>query len=198
MGVGLFVDGKPYHGSGGLEGELGHITIDPSAEEICICGKKGCLEAITSAPSVVRQYLAKKGVIEPQGSDITLLDVFDAARHGDEIALSVLNRVVTFLGLALSFTVNVFNPEMIILGGDIPSGQDLLLLPLKEAIMRNVPEPYQRSLKILVSPLGLDIGLKGAASLAFHRTISESALLQKLCVPPAAQMYVAMPRASVR
>jgi glucokinase len=198
VGLGIFVDGKPYHGSGGLEGELGHITIDPSADEICICGKRGCLEAITSAPSVVRQYVAKKGLIETPGSETTILDVFNAARQGDEIALRVLNRVVTFLGLALSFTVNVFNPEMIILGGDIPLGQDLLVSRLKEEILRNVPEPYQRSLKVQVSPLGLDIGVKGAASLAFHRTISDSASLQKLCVPPAAQMYVAMPQSDAR
>ena len=190
VGLGIFVDGRPYHGSGGLEGELGHITIDPSAEDICNCGKKGCLEAITSGPNVVRQYLAKKGLHESNGAHTTVLDIFEAARRGDEVALQVLHRVGTFLGLALSFMVNVFNPEIIILGGDIALGQDVLLPRINEEILRNVPEPYKRALKVQVSPLGLDIGLKGAASLAFIRTISESALMQKLCLPPAARMYV--------
>ena len=198
VGLGIFVDGRPYHGSGGLEGELGHITIDPNAEDICICGKKGCLEAITSGPNVVRQYLTKKGLLDSHGTITTVRDVFDAARRDDQAAKDVLSRVNHFLGLALSYVVTIYNPEIIILGGDIVLGQDLLVSAIREEISRNVPEPYQRTLNLQISPLGLDIGLKGAASLAFHRTISDPTLLLKLCTPSSNRMYVGAARRDAR
>ena len=185
LGWASFVDGKPYHVEWRPGGRTGTHHHRPQRRRYLHLRQERLPGSNNLTPQRCPAVSGEKGGLpEPQGADTTILDVFDAARRGDEIALSVLNRVVTYLGLALSFTVNVLNPEMIILGGDIPLGQDLLVSRLKEVIVRNVPEPYQRSLKVLVSPLGLDIGLKGAASSCFPPNPIRIGVIAEVVCPP--------------
>jgi glucokinase len=185
-GVGLsgFIDGKLLRGFKGLGGELGHITIDPDAQERCNCGKQGCLEAIVSSSSVVRQYLASKGHGHEMLPRARLADVFEAARRGDSLAQSVLDRMQEALTSALSFVTIVLSPEVIVLGGDLTSGEDLLLPRIREGVLRNIPVSLRRPCEVKMSALGLDIGLKGAASLAFHESMHDPKLLREICRPP--------------
>lgn len=185
VGVSGFIDGKLLRGFKGLGGELGHITINPDAEERCNCGKKGCLEAIVSSPSIVLQYLAMKGDGGEMPAKARLADVFEAARHGESAALSVLDRMQQTLTVALSFVTIVLSPEIIVLGGELASGEDLLLSRIRQGVLSSIPETLRRACEIKMSALGLDIGLKGAASLAFHESMHDAKLLREICRPPA-------------
>lgn len=181
IGVGIFVDGKPLEGWRDRAGELGHCKVVPGAEDLCNCGQRGCLEAIASSPNIVRQYLERSGEPQQRGHRMRVSDVFEKARQGDSTALAVIERAGTALGLALSHLVSLLNPEVIILGGDAISGEDVLLPVIKEEMARRTPPYLLDGVKVTHSGLGLDIRLRGAASLAFRSCLSDPALLRRMC-----------------
>jgi predicted NBD/HSP70 family sugar kinase len=126
--------------------------------------------------------------------DVDLAFVLDAARHNDPTALKVVDRAARSLGIALSQLVQILGPELIVLGGDIVSGQDLFLPRIRTVLASFVTPKLGDAVRITVSSLGLDIGLKGAAAMAFRRSVMDSKLLrERICVPAAPQ-----PRAEIR
>jgi predicted NBD/HSP70 family sugar kinase len=182
IGTGFFLEGRAVEGFRDMAGELGHCVIEPAAEDRCNCGKKGCLESIASSDNIVRQYLDKVG--RPRFREkMTIHGVYERARRKDEAALAVLARAGKAWGLALSYVVNLLNPEIIILGGDLISGEDVLVPLIKEEIGRHALPELIGGLKIVVSGLGFDIRLKGACSLAFRKSIADPHLLKKMCLP---------------
>jgi glucokinase len=183
IGIGCFVDGHLLEGHDGMAGEFGHLTIDPSARDLCNCGKNGCLEAIASSPNIVRQYLEKSGRPgdDPQGHPVT--EVFAMARERDAAALAVVDRVGRALGVGLSHLVNILNPELIVMGGDLIHGHDLLLDPIREELARHCAPKLRDHLNLRVSSLGHDSGLKGAASLAFLNSLKDRTLLKRMTGP---------------
>ena len=182
VGIGGLVQGRLLEGHHGMAGEVGHITIDPQAKDRCNCGRFGCLEAIASSPNIVRQYLERNKRTR-QARAMRVTEVFEAARQGDRTAVEVLDRAAKCLGLAIAHTVNLLNPELIIFGGDVDEAQDVLLGKVKDEILRHTLPKLTEGLEITVSALGLDIGLKGAASLAFHNSLAEPRLLKRMCEP---------------
>lgn len=180
VGIGLFLDGRMHAGYREMAGELGHITIDPLASDECRCGRRGCLEAITSAPNIVRQYLERKHISD-RPSGLRVKEVFECARSNDEAAIAVVDRVGFALGLALAHCVNILSPQMIVCGGDLMEGADLLLPRIRRHVERHTLPQLSSKLVITTSGLGEDIRLTGAASLAFRRTIADPELLAKLC-----------------
>lgn len=183
IGVGIFVGGHLLRGHGGIAGELGHLTVDLNAEDECNCGKRGCLEAIASSPNIVRQYLEKVSGDGKRPYGHRVLEIYEKARHGDAAAVAVLDRAACYLGLALSYLVNLFNPELIVLGGDIIHGEDVLLPRIREQVFRHVLPKAAENMEIRVSTLGADILLKAAASLAFRNALRSPTLLKKICSP---------------
>ena len=107
--------------------------------------------------------------------------MFARARRGDEAARAVVDRAGRALGLGLSHAVNLLAPECIIFGGDIISGEDLLLPIVKDELFRRALPELVRDLKLTVSGLGLDIRLKGAAAYAFRQSVFHPGLLQNIC-----------------
>lgn len=182
IGVGIFLGGRMVEGFRDMAGEIGHWVIDPAAEDKCNCGKQGCLESIASSDNIVRQYAARSSRPLPSG-DLKIHDIYERARGGDDVARAVLMRAGKAWGLALSYVVNLLNPEIIILGGDLIDGEDVLVPVIQEEIQRHALPDLTRDLKIVVSGLGLDIRLKGACSLAFRRAIADPGLLKKMCRP---------------
>lgn len=174
-------DGHLLLGRLGAAGELGHIIIDPDAPDRCNCGRTGCLEAIASSPNIVRQYLEKTGRRPRNLFGEQVMEVFERARQGEAPAIEVIDRAGHYLGLALANLVNLLNPELIVLGGDIIHAEDLFLPRIRKELARNVLPLLQTSLEVKMSSLGMDIGLVGAASLAFHNALRDSALLKKIC-----------------
>ena len=181
VGAGILADDRYLAGSSHMAGELGHITVEPEAPDQCNCGKQGCLEAIVSSSNIVRQYYElANGSPGPAGGPVNA--IFEKARNNDAVALRVMDRVGRALGLGLSHLIVLFNPRLIVLGGDVTQGYDLLLPRIRRELTRNVPE-FIRETELCVTRLGQDIGLKGAALLAFRNSVKDPALLKKLCKP---------------
>ncbi len=176
IGAGIVMEGRYLDGRDHMAGEFGHITIDSAAADLCNCGKRGCLEAIASSSGIVRQYQAVGN------RPVRLSDVFENARNNDPTALSVIDRASGALALGLSHLIMIFNPALIILGGDLLQAEDLLLPRIQRGIAAHLPEFVQKT-EIRIATLGLDIGLKSAAFLAFQNSLADSVLLKKLCSP---------------
>lgn len=189
IGIGCFVDGHLLEGHDGMAGEFGHLTIDSSAPDRCNCGKNGCLEAIASSPNIVRQYMEKSGRSggDPQVHPVT--EVFAGARESDPAARAVVDRVGRALGVGLSHVVNLLNPQLIILGGDLIHGHDLLMEPIREELARHCAPKLLDHLELQVSSLGHDSGLKGAASLAFRNSLRDPDLLKRMTSSVILQEY---------
>jgi predicted NBD/HSP70 family sugar kinase len=180
IGVGVFLDGMPVDGWRGMVGELGHCIVDPDADDLCGCGRRGCLESIASSVNIVRQYRERVGTAD---GHLRVTDVFERARRGDPAAKAVLDRAGKALGRALSYAIQFLNPEIIIFGGDIISGEDVLLPIVKEEIARCTLPEVLSGVKITLSSLGLDIRLRGAVSMAFRASLQDPKLLEKMCAP---------------
>jgi predicted NBD/HSP70 family sugar kinase len=181
VGAGILADDRYLAGSRHMAGELGHLTVDPASSDRCNCGKQGCLEAIVSSPNIVRQYFELvDGAEAPSG--ISVNAIFEKARNHDPAALQVMDRVSRALGLGLSHLILLLNPRLIVLGGDVAQGDDLLLPRIRKEIARHVPE-FVPETELCVTRLGQDIGLKGAALLAFRNSVKDPVLLKKLCKP---------------
>lgn len=183
IGIGVFLDGKPVEGWRNMAGEIGHITIDPDSDEQCGCGKRGCLETVASSASIIRQYLAGSPQRSRDASSLRITDIFEKARQKDAIALAVVERAARAIGMALSHAISLLNPSIVILAGDLASGEDLLLPLVEKEIRRHTLADLSDGLRITASGLGLDMRLKGAAALAFRQSLADPALLKKMCSP---------------
>ncbi|HUQ93666.1 MAG TPA: ROK family protein [Bryobacteraceae bacterium] len=181
IGVGFVVDGRHVSGHTKMSGELGHVTVDPHSTIQCQCGKYGCLETIASTPAILRQYGELTGSTASSLACIRLAEIFERARRGEVSALAVVKRAAEALGFTLSYAVNLLNPELILLGGDIVCGQDLILPWIRSEIARHALPQLASAVSFAVSDLGPDIRLRGAASLAFHRCLRDPSLLARLC-----------------
>ncbi|MCL5742443.1 MAG: ROK family protein, partial [Acidobacteria bacterium] len=180
VGVGIFVKGEPIEGARNMAGEFGHLTVESEAEDRCECGKRGCVEAIASSPNIIRQYARSSG---RRASDLRITDVFEKVRQKDPGAVAVIDRACRALGLAVSHAINLLNPEILILGGDLALGEDILLPRIaKEAARHALPE-LMKGLQITASLLGSDMRLKGAGALAFQKSLTDPELLKKMCSP---------------
>lgn len=176
VGAGVVVDGQFF--AGHTQMEFGHITVDPAATDLCKCGKRGCLEAITSSASLMRQYAEQQG--GDAGSWASVGEIIERARQGEAAATAVVDRAARTLGLAMSHLVALFNPELLILGGYVVSAEDVFVPRIREEMERHV-RPWMGKYELSVSGLGVDIGLKGAASRAFYGVLNDSGLLKQLC-----------------
>lgn len=173
LGAGIIVDGKLYYGKSGFSGEFGHISTFDN-ELICQCGKKGCLETEISGYAIRRMLLEryKQGSttvladkLEKNG-DITLMEFVDAVWKEDVLAIEIVERVGTLLGRALAGLINLFNPELVIIGGPLSQTRDYLRLPVKSAIRKYSLNLVNQDTDLILSKLGEKAGLIGACLLA--------------------------------
>jgi glucokinase len=127
VGGGLILDGRLYHGASGMAGEIGHIVVKPDGP-ICSCGRRGCLEALTSGPSIAREarQRMREGtptliaeLAEGDESRVTAKLVAQAAERGDKVAKRVLAEAMHYLGLGMASLVHTLNPELIVFGGGV-------------------------------------------------------------------------------
>ncbi|MBK7705131.1 MAG: ROK family protein [Acidobacteria bacterium] len=170
VGGGIIINGVPLRGPDGTGGEIGHICVEPFGAP-CGCGARGCVEQYSSATAVVRltrdlenQY--PKSVLQNK-SGLSSLDIYEAGKVGDELALEVFRQMGFYLGIALADLINVLNPEVIVIGGGASAGWDLFIEHVRDQISdRAFREPAMRA-KIVRATLGDDAGLLGAARLAF-------------------------------
>lgn len=177
VGGGIIMNGQLLHGVAGAAGEIGHITVDPDGF-LCTCGKKGCLETVSSATGIVR--VARKMAEEYAGSSelktwlddgqsITSKDVFTAAQNGDHFANLVVDKVCYFLGLAAGNIGNTLNPSSIVLGGGVSAAGEFLRTRVEAHFLNFTFPQVGESTKIKLAELGNDAGVIGAASLAISK-----------------------------
>lgn len=164
IGGGVIIDGRPMLGAGGFGGEVGHMVVHPGGSS-CRCGAVGCWETEIGSDAVLR------AVGHVDGMD-TVEEVIAAAVAGDRRARAVVDEVGEWLGLGLANLVNLFNPEVIVVGGHLR-----LLLPLVESQVREQVDhalPASRDQVRVEAPgLGGDSTLIGAAEMAFERLLAD-------------------------
>ncbi len=172
VGGGIILDGKLWRGADGTAGELGHVSVEPFGGVICKCGNTGCLEVYASATAVVR--MAREALATDSSSslnaigesELTSEKVFSAAMAGDELAGEVFRTVGIYLGVAMAGFINIFNPEIIVIGGGVSAGWEMFAQHAQsETLRRAFNEPAGRC-RIAPAERGDDAGLIGAAWLA--------------------------------
>ena len=169
IGAGLILEGELYGGAHGIAGEVGHIIVLPGGP-LCTCGNRGCVEAIASGTGIARAA-REASRLEPASllhglESPSAADVVRAARGGDALAVTILEAAGQALGIAMGTLVNLFNPELIVLGGSVLNARSLLLRPMRQAMHASSWKAARRGLRIVRPALGGDAGLVGAVEFA--------------------------------
>ncbi|MFH1369627.1 MAG: ROK family protein [Elusimicrobiota bacterium] len=174
VGGGLICDGKLYIGATGSAGEIGHVTINPHGPK-CNCGSHGCIERYIGAPRLSEQ--GREAVIKGKSRIIKKLVNGDlnkitpeileqAAILGDRHAKKIWETAGERLGIVLASVINLLNPEMIVLAGGVSRAGDLLIKPLKKAILARAYETPAKACRIVISKYTQKLGVVGAALMA--------------------------------
>jgi len=163
VGGGIVIDGRLYRGATGNGGELGHVTVDCVGRLCRGCGRRGCLEAYVSGTSIMER--AHEAGLE----GATAADVAAAARAGDPVASEVWDETTNFLACGLTSIVNLFEPELVVVGGGVSRSGEQLLGPVREGVRAHAMGSAGRAANIVLSALGDQVGVIGAAAIAFDR-----------------------------
>jgi glucokinase-like ROK family protein len=179
IGLGILIDSEVYYGKSGFSGEFGHIPIFDN-EIICHCGKKGCLETEASGTAVIRKFkekikhgstsllIKKNKTLE----SINLTDIIQAANNEDVLCIELLAEVGEKLGKGLASLINIFNPELIILGGTLSETGDFLRLPTRSAINKYSLSLVNTDTELKLSKLGEKAGILGACLIARNKILA--------------------------
>ena len=178
FGIGMIVGGELHYGKSGFSGEYGHFPFFDN-EIICSCGKRGCLETEVSGCAAHRQFIdnlkqGKISMLSPiyeRGENISVRDILEAVDKEDMLAIEVMEQIGASLGRAIAGLINMFNPEVIVLGGTLSSAKDYLLPPIKSAINKYALNFVSKDTAIKVSKLGESAGLIGICALARNKTL---------------------------
>jgi glucokinase len=172
IGGGIICNGKPYTGVLGAAGEIGHMTIDVNGPR-CNCGSVGCWETLASGTALAREAVKhieegdSTSIVEFAGGDLTRVDakvVFEAAKQGDKLANQLIARLGYYLGVGLANLVNIFNPELILIGGGVAKMGDLLLDPAIKIVEERAFTTSATSVQIRPALLGDDSSILGAVA----------------------------------
>jgi glucokinase len=176
IGGGIIIDGKIYSGAIGAAGEVGHMTIDDEGP-ICNCGNRGCWETLASGTALAREarHRIKEGVAtsileyaEGDVEKVTAQVIHSAAEQGDSLAKELIARTGYYVGVGLANLINIFNPELIVIGGGLSNIGDMLLEPaFKVAEERAYKEAFQ-AVRFASAGLGRNSGVLGAAAFALQ------------------------------
>jgi glucokinase len=184
MGVGTGISASFFNRSVGMVsftfntiGDTGHIIVDPDSNVQCLCGGRGCLEAVASAPAIRKRALEAansnsssylKDLIERNG-DISALDVSEAARSNDPAAIAILKQTGRYLGIALTSYLHIFLPNLIVLGGGVSQAGELLLDPVRHTVETMASPWFMKQLYgIVTSRYGQDAGAMGGVCMIYY------------------------------
>lgn len=182
VGSGLILNNDIFRGDGGTAGEIGHTTIDPTGPT-CRCGNQGCLESMVGIPAIIKeaeQRLRQNRPAWVSENPINIDSIVRAALSGDPTARSIVQNAGSFLGIGIANLVNVFNPGLVVLGGDLVAAGDLLFNAVRAAVLRRAMPKAASEVKIMASSLGDDAVAIGAATLAMQNAFQPSNLMQTL------------------
>ena len=172
LAIGIVMDGKLYYGKSGFAGEFGHIPFFDN-EIICACGKKGCLETEVSGIAIEEKFrkLVSQGVNTilrdkyNANEPIRIDDIIEPAKRDANLSIELIEEVGEKAGKAVAFLINTFNPEAVIVGGNLAEAGDYLMLPLKSATNKYSLNLVYKDTKFRLSKMGQSASAWGAAML---------------------------------
>ncbi len=179
IGLGIIINGEIYHGNSGFSGEFGHIQMDPEGE-LCYCGKIGCLETIASGTAMVKksQQMIRNGkstiitkLVEEDIDKIKLRDIINAANNGDLFAIELIEEAGEYLAKGMSILIHLFNPEMIIIGGEIAEAGNLITDPVQQKLNKYTMLRLKQDTTIMLSELKEKAGLMGTLPIVVNNTL---------------------------
>jgi predicted NBD/HSP70 family sugar kinase len=170
IGAGVFTSGRPLVGHDGYAGEVGHLVVNPRGSE-CHCGSHGCWE--TEAGEERLFELAGR---PPAGGLAAVREVVVAASEGDAASATAVEHVATWLGTGTAGVVNIFNPEVVILGGALAEIFAAAEPTVRAAVEASALAPPREQVRLLSPAFGLDSSLVGAAERAFAPLLSDPLL----------------------
>lgn len=173
LGMGMVIGGKLFYGKSGFSGEFGHFPLLDN-NQYCRCGKTGCLETGVSGLALHREVLKKlqegrSSSLTPaykKGKEITLDDILDAVSKEDVLVIECIEEMGSTLGRALAGLINIFNPDLVIIGGRLSVTGRYLLPPLRAAVNKHSLNIVNNDTHIKVSSLGKTAAAIGASLLA--------------------------------
>lgn len=173
LSISIIIDGKLYYGKSGFAGEFGHIPAFDN-EVLCYCGKKGCMETEVSGSALHRKLISKikEGEISilservNKNELLTLQDIIDATNREDTLCIELIDGIGRELGRHISTLINIFNPEMVVIGGTLSSTGDYLIQPIEASVRKYSLSLVNRDSKIERSKLQDNAGITGACMLA--------------------------------
>lgn len=174
IGGGIILNREVWHGSDGMAGEIGHMTVNPDGP-LCNCGNTGCLEVYSSATGMVRSAIShlksgRKSNLKKHSSGdssgITAIMIYDAALRGDRLSVEILAEAGKYLGIAIASLINILNPEMIVMAGAVSGASDLFMPAARQEINKRAFSVLVERTKIVRGKLIDSAGIVGAAGLA--------------------------------
>lgn len=178
LGMGMIIEGKLSYGKSGYSGEIGHFPMLDNGK-ICQCGKIGCLETGASGSALHRIFVEKikEGKVSSISSkfadpeDIDIDDILEALMDEDMLAIECVEEIGSILGQATAGLINIFNPELVVIGGRLSIAKDYLMPPIKSAINRHSLNIVSKDTAIKFSKLGKKGGPIGACMLSRRRLL---------------------------
>lgn len=180
-GSGIIIDGHVYYGKSGFSGEFGHIPLYNN-EILCGCGKKGCLETEVSGQALLRMVKERLGagsssILTQMVENIEALkleDIVDAAMNEDVLTIELLAEMGEKLGKALAILINLFNPELVILGGTLAATGDYLRLPARSALNKYSLSLVNSDTQVKMTKLSEKAGVVGACLIARNKVLGRA------------------------
>ncbi len=176
IGGGIIIDGKIYTGASGAAGEVGHMTIDDNGP-LCNCGNTGCWETLASGTALAREARrqikegARTSILDYADGDtekVTAQVIHTAAEQGDDLAKELITRTGYYVGVGLANLINIFNPELIVIGGGLSNIGNMLLEPAYKVAGERAFKPAYQAVRFASAELGRDSGVLGAAAFALQ------------------------------
>jgi glucokinase-like ROK family protein len=185
LGGGIIIDGKLFKGGRGFAGEIGHIQRDPQGE-LCGCGRRGCWETQVG-PRAVLQRVKRSIQADPASTaakyangdldNLTFNQVVDCALQGDQLCRSAMEEVGKNLGTGIADLANIFNPQMVVIGGAFSYGREIILPVLKDTISTETLSAVKEDLSVIFSKHGADACVLGAIAVVLDDILREIALV---------------------
>ena len=173
IGGGLILDGKLFHGSSDVAGEIGHTTIDLNGRH-CKCGNYGCLEAYASGPAIAtraREVLVREetasllpSLVDGRLEAITAETVYRAAQKGDAVASEIVRDTARYLGAGIANLLNILNADVVVVAGGVTQAGDALFVPLRAEVRRRAFRPAVDATQIVPGTLPGTAGVVGAVA----------------------------------
>jgi len=177
VGLGIFLNGSLYSGIGGSGGELGHTIIDRHGP-LCSCGNHGCLDAVASTIAIEQRMkeLLKQGVdssikeeIRGDPEQISFSAIVKAAQKGDKVAIRTLEEAGEYLGVGVANVINLLNPGLIIIGGQISQAGNLILEPIRSTIRTHALSKLANEVEVRLKQFEETGGALGATTLVLEK-----------------------------